>query len=84
MFRGQSVNVSGIEEALARVLLEHFGELVDDRARETAASASRPNHLERAPCQPVPTPQAPGAPGPRHQTRPASGLCHGGCPVAPL
>jgi hypothetical protein len=42
MFRGQSVNVSGIEEALARVVLEHFGELVDDRAMETAASASRP------------------------------------------
>lgn len=39
MFRGRWVNVSGIEEALARVLLEHFGELVDDRAMEEAASA---------------------------------------------
>jgi two-component system OmpR family response regulator len=42
MFRGRWVNVSGIEEALARVLLEHFGELVDDRAMETAVSAATP------------------------------------------
>lgn len=42
MFRGRWVNVSGIEEALARVLLAHFGELVDDRTVEVAACSVRP------------------------------------------
>lgn len=42
MFRGRWVNVSGVEEALARVLLEHFGELVDDRAVRAAASGGTP------------------------------------------
>ncbi len=40
-FRGRWVNVSGVEEALARVLSEHFGELVDDQTVEAAASADR-------------------------------------------
>ncbi len=42
MFRGRWVNVSGIEESLARVLLEHFGELVDDHTVAAAASACGP------------------------------------------
>jgi len=42
MFRGRWVNVSGIEEILARSLSEHFGELVDDRTVEAAGSADRP------------------------------------------
>jgi len=42
VFRGRWVNVSGIEEILARSLSEHFGELVDDRTVEAAVSAGRP------------------------------------------
>ena len=42
MFRGRWVNVSGIEEILARSLSERFGELVDDRTMVTAGSADRP------------------------------------------
>ena len=40
-FRGRWVNVSGVEEALARALSEHFCELVDDQTVEAAASADR-------------------------------------------
>ncbi len=39
---GRWVNVSGTEEALARVLLERFGELVEDQTVQAAASADRP------------------------------------------
>src|SRR2546423_4339019 len=42
MFSGPWVNVSGIEEILARSLSEHFGELVDDRTVEAAVSADQP------------------------------------------
>jgi DNA-binding response OmpR family regulator len=39
---GRWVNVSGTEETLARVLLERFGELVEDQTVRAAASADRP------------------------------------------
>lgn len=42
MVRGRWVSVSGTEEALARVLLERFGELVEDQTVQAAASADRP------------------------------------------
>jgi len=47
-FRGRWVGLTGIEEALARVLSEHFGEVVDHPEVEAAASAVRqpsPNAL---------------------------------------
>ena len=47
-FRGRWVGLSGVEEGVARVLCEHFGEVVDNDAVETAASVLRqptPNAL---------------------------------------
>jgi len=47
-FRGRWVGLTGIEEALARVLSQHFGEVVAHQAVEAAASADRkttPNAL---------------------------------------
>lgn len=47
-FRGRWVGIGGIEEALARVLAEHFGEVVDHEAVELAAAEVRqpsPNAL---------------------------------------
>jgi two-component system, OmpR family, response regulator len=47
-FRGHWVGLTGIEEAVARVLSEHFGEVVDHPTVEAAASVVRqpsPNAL---------------------------------------
>lgn len=47
-FRGQWVGLTGVEEALAQVLVEHFGEVVGHEAVEAAASVVRqpsPNAL---------------------------------------
>jgi hypothetical protein len=47
-FRGHWVGLTGIEEAVAQVLSEHFGEVVDHPTVETAASVVRrpsPNAL---------------------------------------
>jgi DNA-binding response OmpR family regulator len=47
-FRGHWVGLTGMEEAVARVLSEHFGEVVDHPTVEAAASAVRrpsPNAL---------------------------------------
>ena len=76
------MNVSGIEEILARTLSEHFGELVDDRTMEAAVSAGRPTtsnalhvNLSRLRKRLAPL----GLVIRRFRSR---GLRHGDCPVA--